>query len=83
MAMKKQTIRLIMLCWDSEKGMTRRLEETNGVRSQEEVARIMTERGIPMTRAMVSVYERSALKKMAKDLEILELAKMLRILRNN
>jgi hypothetical protein len=54
----------------------RRHQATNGVRTQEEVARIMTERGVPMTRAMVSVYERSALKKMARDLGIIEVAKV-------
>ena len=40
----------------------------NGVRTQAEVARIMTARGYPMTRSNVYQLERAAIRKIKRDL---------------
>lgn len=43
-------------------------------RTQEEVARIMTERGYPMSRGRVQQIEQAAMRKLARNAALLELA---------
>jgi hypothetical protein len=46
----------------------------NAIRTQTEVAKILTERGDPMSRATVQAIETQALKKLARDPRIIAIA---------